>query len=169
MQGPITVFENNSYAGDARILDLQPKEERLISYAIDLGTEVEPVVQTPADRITTIKINRGVIHATHKVREAKLYNMKNRSEHDRLVVLEHPYRQQFTLVTPEKYAERARDVYRFEIKVPAGQTAKQEVIEERDVVQTVSISNTDDNQIRIFSSNAVTSQKVKDALAEALK
>src|SRR6185503_14906449 len=25
MQGPITVFESNSYAGDSRILDLQPK------------------------------------------------------------------------------------------------------------------------------------------------
>jgi hypothetical protein len=46
MQGPITVFENSSYAGDARIEDLQPKEERLISYAVDLGTEVEPTVNT---------------------------------------------------------------------------------------------------------------------------
>src|SRR5205085_7412517 len=26
MQGPITVFEGNSYAGDARILDVQPNE-----------------------------------------------------------------------------------------------------------------------------------------------
>src|SRR5262249_35683255 len=43
MQGPITVFEGSSYAGDARILDLQPDEERLISYAVDLGTEVNPV------------------------------------------------------------------------------------------------------------------------------
>ena len=43
MQGPITIFEGSSYAGDARILDLQPNEERLISYAIDLGTEVDPV------------------------------------------------------------------------------------------------------------------------------
>ena len=29
MQGPITVFEGSNYAGDARILDLQPNEERL--------------------------------------------------------------------------------------------------------------------------------------------
>jgi hypothetical protein len=43
MQGPITVFEGANYAGDARILDLQPNEERLISYAVDLGTEVNPV------------------------------------------------------------------------------------------------------------------------------
>src|SRR5439155_8704747 len=38
MQGPITVFEGSSYAGDSRVLDLQPNEERLLSYAIDLGT-----------------------------------------------------------------------------------------------------------------------------------
>src|SRR5262249_42043573 len=30
MQGPITVFEGSSYAGDARILDITPKGERLI-------------------------------------------------------------------------------------------------------------------------------------------
>ena len=39
-QGPITVFEGSVYAGDTRVLDLQPDEERLVSYAIDLGTEV---------------------------------------------------------------------------------------------------------------------------------
>jgi hypothetical protein len=45
MQGPITIFEGNSYAGDARIGDLQPKETRLVSYAVDLGTEVAPEVK----------------------------------------------------------------------------------------------------------------------------
>ena len=28
-QGPITVFEGSTYAGDTRVLDLQPGEERL--------------------------------------------------------------------------------------------------------------------------------------------
>src|SRR5262249_20969198 len=42
MQGPVTVFEGGTYAGDARIADPQPNEERLISYAVDLGTEVKP-------------------------------------------------------------------------------------------------------------------------------
>ena len=41
-QGPITVFEGSVYAGDTRVLDVQPNEERLLSYAIDLGTEVDP-------------------------------------------------------------------------------------------------------------------------------
>ena len=168
MQGPITVFEGSSYAGDARILDLQPKEERLISYAIDLGTEVEPVVPNPQDRITTIKVIKGIVHATHKVQEAKTYNVKNRSEHDRTLIIEHPYRQQFKLMVPEKANERARDVYRFEVPVKSQGTAKLDVLEERDVVQTVSISNVDDQTIRIFLNHNVTSSKVKEALNQSL-
>ena len=44
-QGPITVYEGSTYAGDARLLDTPPKDERLIAYAVDLATEV--IVQTP--------------------------------------------------------------------------------------------------------------------------
>jgi hypothetical protein len=168
MQGPITVFENNSYAGDARILDLQPKEERLISYAIDLGTEVEPVVHNPQDRITKIKVNKGIVHATHLVRQEKTYNVKNRSEHDRMLLIEHPYRAEFKLVTPEKFSERARDVYRFEVPVAAGKNAKLDVHEERDVIQTVSLSNSDDQTMRFFISQNVTSDKVKTAINQAI-
>ncbi len=42
MQGPITVFDDGAYAGDAQIEDLPPGTERLISYALDLDTEVAP-------------------------------------------------------------------------------------------------------------------------------
>src|SRR5436309_12746552 len=110
MQVPITVFEGSSYAGDARILDLQPKEERLLSYAVDLGTEVETQVPNPVDRITKVRIERGIIQSTHLIQQARTYNFKNRSEHDRLVVLEHPFRSEFTLVSAAKPSERARDV-----------------------------------------------------------
>src|SRR5262249_729725 len=42
MQGPVTVFDHDAYAGDARIDDLAPGQDRLISYALDLKVEVEP-------------------------------------------------------------------------------------------------------------------------------
>jgi hypothetical protein len=168
MQGPITVFENNSYAGDARILDLQPKEERLISYAIDLGTEVEPVVANPADRIIKIKINKGIVEATHKINQSKTYNIKNRSEHDRMLVVEHPYRPEFKLMAPEKFSERARDVYRFEVPVKSQGSAKLDVVEERDTLQTVTLSNSDDQTMRFFISHNVSSPAVKKALEQAI-
>ncbi len=169
MQGPITVFEGSSYAGDARIMDLQPGEERLISYAIDLGTEVEPVAKNDPDRITAIRIVKGLVHATHKLRESRTFNVKNRSDQDRTIIIEHPFRPDFKLIEPEKASERTREVYRFELKAPKGQAIKQEVVEERDLVQTVAISNSDDQSIRFFLNSTVSSPRVKDAFRKALE
>jgi hypothetical protein len=168
LQGPITVFEGSSYAGDARVLDIQPKDERLISYAIDLGTEVEPIARKQPDRLTKVKVNKGILYRTDKVREEKTYNVKNRSEHDRVVLIEHPFRADFALVSKDQPAERARDVYRFELKVAAGKMATEEVIEEKDLGSNVTLSNTDDNTMRFFLSQPVVSDAVKKALEQAL-
>ncbi|MCS6850747.1 MAG: DUF4139 domain-containing protein [Gemmataceae bacterium] len=169
MQGPITVFDGGTYAGDARILDVSPNEERLISYAVDLGTEVEPVAKRDPDRLTSVKIVKGIAWTTTKVREIKTYNIKNRSDQDRLLVIEHPFRADFRLVKPDKYAERARDVYRFELAVAKNGSAQQEVIEERDVRSSVSLSNADNQAIRILMESPVTSEAVRKALGEALR
>ena len=49
---------------------------------------------------------------------------------ERVLLVEHPYREDWRLVTPEKPAERSRDVYRFQVTVPAGQAHKLDVVEE---------------------------------------
>jgi hypothetical protein len=169
MQGPITVFENSSYAGDARVADLQPNETRLVSYAVDLGTEVQAEVPEPADSLVTVKIYKGVLHATHKIRHTKNYTVKNRSEHDRLVLVEHPYQPQLTLVTPEKPAERSRDVYRFEVKAESNKTAKLQVVEEQKRLDELVLLSVDDETVRYFFRSASSSAAVKKALEEVLK
>src|SRR5262249_33288854 len=139
MQGPITLFEGSSYAWDAQIEDLQPNEERLISYAVDLGTEVAPAPVHHAGRITHVKAVKGVIHTTTKVREARQYTIKNRSDGERTVLIEHPVRHDFSLVDA-KPIETARDVYRFEVKVPAGASKTHTVTEEKLVRQEVALA-----------------------------
>jgi hypothetical protein len=166
MQGPITVFDKNTYAGDSRIMDLQKGEERLISYAVDLGTEVEPVAKRDPDRYTLVKIIKGIVQTTTKLRETKTYNVKNRGEQDRVVLIEHPFRPDFKLTSKEP-KERARDVYRFEVDVAAGRSAKQEVIEERDLVSQIAITNLDDNTMRVIFTSTVTSKSVIEALKKS--
>jgi hypothetical protein len=171
MQGPVTVFDNSSYAGDARIMDLQPNEERLLSYAIDLGVEVTPVVHKSKEKLTQVKISKGVLELTFQVRDRKTYTIKNRTEHDRTVLIELPYRPQFKLIVPEKAAEQARDVYRFEVAVAAGKTVQHEIIEEKEengkraVAEIADI--VDDPGVRYIVSQSATSEKVKEALAQA--
>jgi hypothetical protein len=168
-QGPITVFDGTNYAGDARILDLQPNEERLLSYAIDLGTEVNPVPSSDNGRLTVVKAVKGILYTTTKVKETKTYTIVNRNDGERLVLVEHPVRNDFKLIDTDKPSETASDFYRFQVKVAAGKTEKQVVSEERVINSSVQLTNLDDNNIRIFMNSPVTSQKVKDGLDNAMK
>jgi hypothetical protein len=166
-QGPITVYENGTYAGDARIPDLQPNEKRLISYAIDLGTEVVPV-QTQHDDLMVVKIIKGILHLTYKLRETKTYTVKNRSEHDRAVLIEHPYRPGYQLISPSKSEERTRDVYRFLVSAKPNDSVKQDVVEELARVEQIVLTNLNDETVRFYIKQQAASQKVKDALSQAL-
>jgi hypothetical protein len=167
MQGPITVFEGSNYAGDARILDLQPNEERLLSYAIDLGTEVNPVPSSDNGRLTAVKVVKGILHTSTKLRESKSYTVKNRNEQERLVLIEHPVRNEFKLTDTDKPTETASDFYRFEVKVPAGKSETKTVTEERLINEQIQLTNFNDDQIRIFLNSTVVSAKVKEALKQA--
>ncbi|HTU18862.1 MAG TPA: DUF4139 domain-containing protein [Gemmataceae bacterium] len=169
MQGPITVFEGSNYAGDARILDLQPNEERLLSYAVDLGTEVNPVPSTDNGKLTHVKAVKGLLHTTTKLRESKTYTIKNRNDQERTVLIEHPVRNNFKLVSTDKPLETAGDVYRFQVKVAPGKTAKQVVAEERIMQQTVQLTNLNDDSIRHFIQQTITSDKVKAGLQKAMQ
>jgi hypothetical protein len=169
MQGPITVFEGSAYAGDSRVLDVQPNEERLLSYAVDLGTEVEPVADTARQTITKLKALKGSLYTTTRHVEGKTYRARNRSEHDRTLLIEHPFRPTFHLTSKDKPAERTRDVYRFEVQVPAGKTASETVTEETDVVTQLVLTNANDDSIRFFLRTEAASPAVKEALRKALE
>ena len=169
MQGPITVYEGGVYAGDARIADFQPKETRLISYAVDLGTEVVAETPRPAEELVSVKIVKGIMQATHKTRFTKRYLIKNRSEHERTVLVEHPYRAEMTLVSPENPAERTRDAYRFELKVKPNDQATLEVVEDWKRREDVVMTNLPDQRIQVLIKQSSISAKVKEALQKALQ
>jgi hypothetical protein len=168
-QGPITVFEGSNYAGDSRILDVEPNEERLLSYAVGLGMEVNPVLASDSGRVTMVKVVKGILESITKLRETKTYKIVNRNDAERLVLVEHPVRNEFHLTDDTtKPAETASDVYRFEVKVPAGKTATQTVTEERVIGQQVQLTNSNDDQIRFFLNQTAASKKVKDGLTQAI-
>jgi hypothetical protein len=166
MQGPVTVFEGSNYAGDARILDLQPNEERLVSYAIDLGCEVSPRPAEGSGRITRLKAVKGVLYTTRKIRESRVYTAKNRNEQERTLLVEHPVRHDFKLVDC-KPQETASDVYRFELRLPSGASKELAVTEERDLGTTLSISSQSDEQIRLLVAEPAASEKLKAGLKQA--
>ena len=134
---------------------------------LDLGTEVKPEVAADSGRLTHLKAVKGILYTTTRLRETRKYTVKNRNPQGRTVLIEHPVRAGFRLVDTAKPAETASDVYRFELKVPAGKSATQTVTEERDVGSAVQLTNSPDEQVRLFLQSPVVSDKVKAGLRKA--
>jgi hypothetical protein len=130
-QGPITVYEDGVYAGDTRVLDLQPNEERLLSYALDQGTEVKTTVKESPSPEMNFKIGAAQLTARFTLHRTKTYQIKNRSPKTRTLVIEHPVQDSWKLVDPAKPSDRTRDVYRFQVTVAANAVKAFKVTEEQ--------------------------------------
>jgi hypothetical protein len=163
-QGPITVFDGGSYAGDAQIADLPAGSEVFISYAVDLETEVEAVAGTGAEDIFSVKITRGAVITTWRQQRERTYNVKNRGQRTKTVIVEHPVSPGFNLVEPKEPMETARGLYRFSLPVDKGKTAKLSVVEDRMVDQSVAFTNLPSDRIELYLRTKNVSQAVKDAL-----
>lgn len=168
MQGPITVFDDNVYAGDAKLPDLKPGEKRFVSYALDLATEVMIEGEARPDEIVSLKIARGVLVTTRRYETARKYVVRNKDDKARTVVLEHPYTDNWTLIEPKEPFEKASGLLRFKIEVPAGKTVERPVKLEYTGDQTVALAELGLDQIRILLRAKVISPKVKEALERVI-
>lgn len=169
MQGPITVFDGGAYAGDARIEDLQPNTERLISYAMDLDTEVAHESKPSPEQLVSVRITKGVLESTRKYQRSRHYTVKNSGGKAKQVLVEYPHDASWKLTAPQKPAETTRDLYRFAVTAEPGKPVKLEVAEEQVVSQQVALNNLDDGAIQFYLHAKVVSDEVKQALAEVVK
>ena len=150
MQGPITVFDGDTYAGDAMIQDIPPGSERLISYALDLDTEVAPESKIQPEQITSIRIAKGTLIVDRKYARAVEYTVKNSGKKAKKVLIEYAHDPNWTLVSPKEPAEKTRDKYRFIVDAKPGEPAKLVVNEERTEPQMIALTNIDENTIAFY-------------------
>ena len=150
MQGPITVFDDGAYAGDAQIEDLQPGTERLISYALDLDTEVAPESKGQPEQLVSVKISKGTLLTQRKLTREQKYTVKNSGDKAKTVLIEYPLDANWKLITPKEPGEKTRNLYRFAVDAEPGKPAKLDVKEEQIVHQNFAITNLDDNTISVL-------------------
>lgn len=169
MQGPITVFDGGVYAGDAQIQAIPPGSERLISYALDLATEVAPTSSGQPEQLLSVRLVKGTLYTTRKYGQTHTWVVKNSSAVEKTVLIEYPINTAWTLVSPKEPTEKTRNLYRFAVKAAPGEPAKLDVKEERTESQSVAVTNLPLNQIQIYLSAKVVDDEVKAALQEVIK
>jgi len=164
LAGPVTVFDDGVYAGDSQIGNLQPGEERLLSYGLDLTCTVEHKSEGKPSQLVSAKIVHGTIQSQYKYFQETAYTVKSKKDERKTVLVEHPYQYGWKLVAPKKFDERTESVYRFKVPLKAKETKKLLVASERVQMQTYYLTNINSSFIGVYVRSRVISEKVKAAL-----
>jgi hypothetical protein len=167
--GPVTLFDEGIYAGDARMLDIPPGDSRILTYAVDLALIGERQNKGGSSVETSISIKQGLLTIRRKETIETVYNFKNKAEKPRSVLVEHPFSSDFKLIAPEKAAERTQNLYRFSLTVAPGKTETLTVQQERPLAESYGLIDTDLNFLLVTSTRKTgVSEKLKAALREVL-
>ena len=151
--GPATIFDGANYAGDAQLPQTVAGEKRLLSYAVDLQSAVLTQTQAEPTTITQITISSGAIRVTRESRSTTGYTVERLSEEAVTLVIEHPRRSGWELLSPRDPVEELAGAYRFELTVDGGRTETFEVEERSARVQSLSLRSLSEADLQFYITN----------------
>ena len=166
--GSFSVMEEETFAGEGIFDAIRPGEKRLVSYALDLALNASSKNANEAQRVTHVRISRGVMTQESEVRERKTYTFRNEDSLPRNVLVEHPVRTGYTLRSQSRPEETTADWMRFRLHIEPKQTAALVVEESRPVQTTYQLTNVDAEQVAFFVRQQSINQNVEDALRRIL-
>ncbi len=139
--GPITVYDSGAYAGEALVETVKNGDKRFISYGVDLGTRITTNFNSRTDNVVELHAHDGVLVSRAALVQKKTYSVHNADARAKTLIIEHPVRPGYSLIDTAKPTETARDVYRFEVKLPAGGSLEFPVTEEHVYDQQTAVSS----------------------------
>jgi hypothetical protein len=151
--GALTVIDGDAYAGEALLERLKPAEQRLISFALDLGTLVN--VRVKEDRTPTflVRVVNGVFQAHYYQTNQKTYVLTNQTDKPRVVYVEHPVRDGWLLSTDtQKPDGKSSRYYRFRVPLDPHQKVELPVTERRALMDSYALLNFTSQDLELFVS-----------------
>jgi hypothetical protein len=163
--GSFNVLEQDTFAGEGILDNLRPNERRLVSYAVDLAINASSRNSAERQRVTRVRVNKGVLIQESEMLEAKTYTFRNEDAAPRTVIVEHPVRAGYSLRGDVKPDETTAQWFRFRLEVGAKQTSTLKVEEARPLEASFQISTLSQDQVALF----VRERSINVAVEEALR
>jgi len=164
--GPITVYDAGTYAGEALVETIKNSDKRFISYGVDLGTRISTTQDSRNDNVREIHVHDGILVTRYAMVQKKTYAVRNVDPRAKTLIVEYPVQQGYKLIDTAQPMETARDVYRFEIKVPASGGVDFPVTTENVYDQTTSVSNLTPDSLLVYIRNKTISDAARRQLQQ---
>ena len=150
--GPITVYDQSSYAGEALVETVKAGDRRLIGYGVDIGTRITTAIDSSMQAVREFHLRRGVLSTKAAVVETKTFTIRNVDNKAKTLIVELPIRQGYKLVN-QKPAAVTASKNRFEVKLTPNSTDKFVLQEERLDEQSYMVSNLNPDFLVSFIQN----------------
>ncbi|HVO98340.1 MAG TPA: DUF4139 domain-containing protein [Bryobacteraceae bacterium] len=164
--GPITVYDEGTYAGEALVETVKAGDKRLISYGVDLGTRITTKFDSSKNVVREIHFSHGMLTTKYAVEEVKTFTIKNVDAKAKTLVIEEPQLPAYKLLEPAKATETTANTNRFEVKLSANATQTFVLRQERVYDQTNSVSSMTPDTISVWLENKALSANGKRQLEQ---
>jgi hypothetical protein len=164
--GSLTVIDGDAYAGEALIERLKSNEQRFISFGLDLGALVTTKLKSERRPVFLVRAQKGVFEAHYHQTQKKTYTVINQTDKQRIVYVEHPYREGWKLSDDtQKPASQTVNFYRFRVELKPRATVELPVTETQALMDSYQLANLTSRDVELF----VTSNYIDAAMRAELE
>jgi hypothetical protein len=167
--GSMTVLDRDAYAGEALMERLKPKEQRLISFALDLGTLVRVEKKQDREPAKLIKVVDGTFQIHYFRTDKKIYHLSNQTDRAKIVYVEHPVREKWILsensAKPDYTTAR---FYRFRVELVAFENKQIVVAENLPMMDKYSLSTLSPKDLDVFVASRFIDEAMRAKLAKLI-
>jgi hypothetical protein len=149
--GSLTVIDGDAYAGEALIERLKSNEQRFISFGLDLGSLVTTKLKSERRPVFLVRAQKGVFEAHYHQTQKKTYTVINQTDKQRIVYVEHPYREGWKLSDDtQKPASQTVNFYRFRVELKPRATVELPVTETQALMDSYQLANLTSRDVELF-------------------
>jgi hypothetical protein len=167
--GSMTILDRDAYAGEALMERLKAKEQRLISFALDLGTLVRVEQKEEREPARMLKVVNGVFQVHFFKSDRRIYRLANQTDRAKTVYIEHPVRKGWTL--SEKFAKpdyTTARFYRFRLELKPFENAEVTVAENLGMMDKYELTSLSPKDLEIFVASRTIAEPTRARLAKLI-
>ncbi len=167
--GSMTVLDRDAYAGEALMERLKPKEQRLISFALDLGTLARVEKKQDREPAKLIKIVDGVFQLHYFRTDKKIYHLSNQTDRAKIVYVEHPVRQNWIMSdTSAKPDYTTARFYRFRLELAPFENKQIAVAENLGMMDKYALTSLSPKDLDVFVAGRFIDDATRTKLAKLI-
>lgn len=163
--GSLTVIDGDAYAGEALMERLKAKEQRLISFALDLGTHVRVRNRQDREPAKIIKVVSGVFQVHYFRTSEKVYQISNQTERAKVLYIEYPIQDGWELSDDSPAPDyKTQRYYRFRVELKPLEEKELKITVRQPLMDNYQLTSLSKTDLQLFVSQRYINEETRARL-----